>query len=281
MANGTVLNPGSGGDTIQNVDNTAYKTPVSALTNSAGTSFVALKPASTAAVVTDVALVVAISPNNTVATTQSGTWNVGLSAGSNLVGKVGIDQTTPGTTNAVAVTHVGSTAIVTGGVDGSQGVGGVTAVNATSTGNPVFAGGVAVVGANPTKATNSQRTGIATDAAGRLITVASHERTMSGTQQTTITSSTAETTVLAAVASTFLDITGLQITNSSTSATLVTLKDSTAGTTRKIFNIAAGGGIVVPFNPPLAQATVNTNWTITCGTPVASISVNIDYVKNT
>lgn len=34
---------------------------------------------------------------------ESGTWNVGLSAGSNLVGKVGIDQTTPGTTNGVQV----------------------------------------------------------------------------------------------------------------------------------------------------------------------------------
>lgn len=39
----------------------------------------------------------------TVAVTESGTWNVGLSAGSNLVGKVGIDQTTLGTTNNVSV----------------------------------------------------------------------------------------------------------------------------------------------------------------------------------
>lgn len=37
----------------------------------------------------------------TVQAQESGTWNVGLNAGSNLVGKVGIDQTTPGTTNAV------------------------------------------------------------------------------------------------------------------------------------------------------------------------------------
>lgn len=36
---------------------------------------------------------------------QSGTWTVGLSAGSNLVGKVGIDQTTPGTTNLVAASN--------------------------------------------------------------------------------------------------------------------------------------------------------------------------------
>lgn len=59
--------------------------------------------------------------------TQSGTWNVGsittlpaLVAGSALVGKVGIDQTTPGTTNAVALAHIGANAILTGnGVTGT------------------------------------------------------------------------------------------------------------------------------------------------------------------
>lgn len=40
--------------------------------------------------------------NATLAVTQSGSWV--LAAGSALIGKVGIDQTTPGTTNAVAVT---------------------------------------------------------------------------------------------------------------------------------------------------------------------------------
>ena len=45
--------------------------------------------------------------NNVPAVSQSGTWNVtvnaALPAGTNLLGKVGLDQTTPGTTNAVAV----------------------------------------------------------------------------------------------------------------------------------------------------------------------------------
>lgn len=41
-----------------------------------GTNTAAVKAASTAAVATDPALVVAISPNNTVAATQSGTWTV-------------------------------------------------------------------------------------------------------------------------------------------------------------------------------------------------------------
>lgn len=58
--------------------------------------------------------------SGTVAATQSGTWNIGtvttvsavtaitnaLPAGTNLMGKVGIDQTTPGTTNGVVVNTI-------------------------------------------------------------------------------------------------------------------------------------------------------------------------------
>lgn len=51
--------------------------------------------------------------NATIAVTQSGSWV--LSAGTALIGKVGIDQTTPGTTNGVQ-TLSGSTTVVTGTV---------------------------------------------------------------------------------------------------------------------------------------------------------------------
>lgn len=65
---------------------------------------------------------------------QSGTWNIttvttvsavtaitnALPAGTNLLGKVGIDQTTPGTTNGVSLAQVGSTTVATGnGVTGA------------------------------------------------------------------------------------------------------------------------------------------------------------------
>lgn len=43
------------------------------------------------------------SGTDSTSSVQSGTWNVGLNAGTNLVGKVGIDQTTPGTTNGVQI----------------------------------------------------------------------------------------------------------------------------------------------------------------------------------
>ena len=56
----------------------------------------------------------------TVAATQSGAWGVGLNAGTNLVGKVGIDQTTNGTTNAVYVNNFPATQPVSGSVSVSN-----------------------------------------------------------------------------------------------------------------------------------------------------------------
>jgi hypothetical protein len=49
--------------------------------------------------------------NATFASTQSGTWNVGLSAGSNIIGSVKIDQSTPGTTNKVNIGTDGTVAV--------------------------------------------------------------------------------------------------------------------------------------------------------------------------
>jgi hypothetical protein len=149
-----------------------------------GTNVATVKAASTAAVAADKAVVVAISPNNTLAATQSGTWNIGsittlpsLVAGSAVVGKVGIDQTTPGTTNAVSVAQVGSTTVATGNGVVGTGVQRVAiasdntafSVNATATGNvaagvadsgnPVAIGGYAYPTnfTTPTAVTSGQR----------------------------------------------------------------------------------------------------------------------------
>jgi hypothetical protein len=59
--------------------------------------------------------------NTTFAATQSGTWNIGsittlpaLVAGSAIIGKVGIDQTTVGTTNGVSLAQIGANTVSTG-----------------------------------------------------------------------------------------------------------------------------------------------------------------------
>lgn len=60
--------------------------------------------------------------------TQSGTWNIGsittlpaLVAGSAIVGKFGIDQTTVGTTNGVSLAQIGTATVLTG--NGTSGTG--------------------------------------------------------------------------------------------------------------------------------------------------------------
>lgn len=108
-----------------------------------GTHLGTIKAASTAAAATDTAIVVAVSPNNTIpvslaslpsgAVTNAGTFSVqntaATPAGTNLMGKVGIDQTTVGTTNAVSLAQLGATTLATGsGVSGA----GVQRVNIAS-----------------------------------------------------------------------------------------------------------------------------------------------------
>ena len=202
-----------------------------------------------------------------------------LVAGSAIVGKFGIDQTTIGTTNGVSLAQIGSTTIVNGGLAGSLGIGGLAADNATPIGNPIYICGGALVGANPTKATNGQTSALATDAVGRLITVHNHERSMTGCTATTITASITATAIVAAIAATFCDITSLSITNSSATATLVTLINNAV--TYGVWNIPANGNIVIPFPTPLASGLINTAWTLTCTTSVSSIYVVASWVKNT
>lgn len=71
--------------------------------------------------------VVLASNQSAIPVTQSGTWNIGsittlpsLVAGAAIIGRVGIDQTTVGTTNAVSLAQVGANTVLTGnGVAGT------------------------------------------------------------------------------------------------------------------------------------------------------------------
>ncbi len=181
-----------------------------------------------------------------------------LLAGTAIVGKVGIDQTTPGTTNGVAAA-------------------GIAAAGATISGAPVRVGGTART-ANPTAVTDGQVSNVMTDKMGRLITVASQVRDLVSTQATTITSSTGATTIVAAgAASVFRDITHLSVTNSSATATLFTL---TGAATTLIWSIPANGGFIQNFNPPLPATAAATVWQGTCSVSVASIYVNVVFASN-
>lgn len=116
----------------------------------------------------------AVSIQNTVlAVTQSGVWTVALSAGAALIGKVGIDQTTPGTTNGVQ-TLSGSTTAVTGSVTVAQAtaanlqaqVGGPGAAGAAVSGNPLRVGALART-TLPTSVSSAQLADVLVDRYGR------------------------------------------------------------------------------------------------------------------
>lgn len=123
---------------------------------------------------------------------------------------------------------------------------------------------------------------MAADSSGRSV-MAGSIRANKVQQATTITSSTGETTVLTQVASTYLDVYGVIVTNTSTTACEVIFKDSTSGTSR--FSIEVPGtetrGFMLPESGGHNQDTVNNNWTATCGTSVSSIKITMFAIKNT
>lgn len=129
---------------------------------------------------------------------------------------------------------------------------------------------------------NGDYTPIATDIKGRSVVTGSI-RTLKGNQKTTITNSTSETTIVTQVASTFCDLYGLVLSNSSASAVNITIKDATAGTTRFIFSVPAGTttGFMLPESAAHKQAVVNTNWTATCSASLTSIEITALFVQNT
>lgn len=188
---------------------------------------------------------------------------------------------TAGNASQGDITSVAGTSVVTGGVAGSQSVGGPTASGSSLTASPLTGGGLAKT-ANPTAVTDGQVVNALHDKLGKQVVVGSI-RDLKGNQFTTITSSTAETTVVTQVASTFLDVYGVIIENTSATASKVTFKDSTAGTTQFEIFVPAGDtrGFMLPESGAFKQTTVNTNWTATCGTSVASIVITMLYVKNT
>lgn len=152
--------------------------------------------------------------------------------------------------------------------------------DAVDAGAPVKIGFKALA-AQPAAVSAADRVNAMADIYGRQITMNSL-REMKGNQKTTITSSTSETTIVTADATYKLDLYGLIISNTSTTKTSVTIKDSTSGTTRFIIRVPADDtrGFMLPMDAGHLQAAANNNWTATCADSVASIEITALYVKN-
>jgi len=103
-------------------------------------------------------------------------------------------------------------------------------------------------------------------------------------QQTALTASTTETTILAAGgASTYVDLYRLIISNTSATDTVVTIRDDTAGTTRFIFNVKAGAtvGFSGPTDAAAPQTATNKVWTAQSSASVSSIQITAAGIKTT
>lgn len=232
-------------------------------------------------------------------TSQRQLWTVvgAISAGDNNIGNVDIASALPAGDNNIGNVDVvtlpalptGSNAIgklaANSGVDigdvdvlSMPAVAGAAAHDAAVSGNPVRIAGRAML-ANGTAVAEDDTADIATDNQGRVI-VTPHVPRDLVLQGTATLTTTGETTILAAVASTFLDVTKLVLTNSSTTATRVQVRDATSGTIRMEVALAANGGAVIDFGSvPMIQTAVNNNWTVQLSGAVTSIYCFAQAVK--
>lgn len=163
--------------------------------------------------------------------------------------------------------------------DGAS-VSGDVAHDSADAGEPVKMGGKAV-SAIPTAVNANDRVNAQYDLYGRQVTIESL-REMKDSQITTITASTAETTIVTADATYKLDLYGIIVVNTSATATEISVKDSTAGTTRFWTSVPANDqrGFMATPSAAHKQAAANNNWTATCADSVSSIIITALFVKN-
>lgn len=140
-------------------------------------------------------------------------------------------------------------------------------------GNPVKIGAQART-TIPTAVADGDRVNLMAGKHGSLVTIHAIREAL-GQQVTTITASVAETTIATAVATVFLDLYGIIVTNTSATAVNVAIKDATAGTTRMNIAVPANEtrGFMLPACDGHKQAVVNNNWTATVSASVTSVII--------
>ncbi len=145
--------------------------------------------------------------------------------------------------------------------------------DAADSGHPIKIGGKARV-TDPAAVTALDRADLYVDNRGKPVVRPWTVREEVAPQQTTITNSTSETTIVTAGGADFLrDLLALIISNAGATGVAVTIKDATAGTTRAIIYVPATDTVVVPFPVPVPQAADNENWTATLS--INTVTVHI------
>ena len=173
--------------------------------------------------------------------------------------------------NSIIFSSGGGTGSVA--ITGNVQVVGPAAAGAAPSGNPVQIAGVAAT-ALPTATTSGDLVEPMLDKFGRLVVLPQAPRDLIGTAS--VQNTGVSGTLIGQIGSTYTDITNLVLTNETATPTVVSISD---GTTTYKFALAANGGGVFPFSPPLPAASINTNWTIS-NSASSTIDAVVTYVKN-
>lgn len=95
----------------------------------------------------------------------------------------------------------------------------------------------------------------------------------------TLTTSVAETTLLAAgAAGEYHDLSLIIATNTSATPLVLSFRDATAGTVRFAVSLAANSSKELPFNPKWKQTTAASAWTVQSSASVTSVIVSVQAV---
>lgn len=156
------------------------------------------------------------------------------------------------------------------------------ATAATAPAGATYAG-VRGTTALPTAVSDGQMVGAMGDKFGRQVVQPITVRDLLGTQTTTISASTSETTIVTAGgAGIFNDLVMLIVSNTSAATnTRIDFRDATAGSI--LFSlISIGGAGPIGFAPAtvIPQTTAANNWTAQCATSTTDIRVYAVYAKN-
>lgn len=215
-----------------------------------------------------------------------------LVAGSAVIGKVGIDQTTPGTTNKVDIGTNGTVAVSGTVTVGSHAVtnAGTFAVQAASagdvandgvdSGNPIKVGGVATVTEQTAISASGDRVNASFTSTGKQIVApfSTPEYFVSGAITTAMTATTSTSLVAAPGSGLRNYITTIIVSNAhATVGTDVIIQDGSGGTTLLTIPAAAVyGGAVINLPIPLRQPTTNT--AIYCANVTTGASTKVSAV---
>ena len=194
------------------------------------------------------------------------------SASAQVVTVQGVASMTPVQTSLI---NVGATAVVTGGVNGSIGVGGNQPASASATGNPLQ-DGVDGQTAFPSAGTTGHPIYLFGDKYGRMIDGQSAPVDLWVSGAVVITASTSSTSIIGAPGAGKIYLTSCFAHNTGSSTTLVTYQNGSGGSAIAYGIAPAGGGCNENFVPPLASMSATTGLYAAGATSTTSLYITCD-----